>query len=127
MDKLEWQRIHRIKTNNQDTKKYEKTKKGFLMRTYRNMKSRVFGVQKQKIHLYLGKHLLSKEDFYSFSLADSTFNRLFEEWEKSNYYRKNTPSIDRINSSGGYELGNIRWLTHSENSKLGSHKRHGML
>ena len=34
--KREWNRMKRVKSN-----QYEKTKKGFVMRMYRNMKSRV--------------------------------------------------------------------------------------
>ena len=40
--------------------RYEKTPKGFLMRLYRNMKSRVKGVQQAKHHLYEHCELLRK-------------------------------------------------------------------
>lgn len=113
----------RIRTGNWSYKKYEKTKNGFLMRTYRNMKSRILGIQKLKAHLYLGKELLAKEEFYKFSLQSVDFHSLFEVWENSNYNRKLTPSIDRINSDLGYSLDNIRWITHSENSGLGNKKK----
>lgn len=83
--KLQKQKEYRNRTSNSVTKAYEKTKKGFLMRTYRNMKSRVSGVLKNKNHLYLGKELLDKEIFYEFSLNNNSFNLLFENWEKSNY------------------------------------------
>lgn len=114
---------YRKLNNNANTKKYEKTKNGFLVRTYRNMKSRVEGVQKLKAHLYVGKELLSKIEFYNFSLNDSNFHKLFLEWESSNYSRKLTPSIDREISTEGYNLKNIRWITHSENSRLGALSR----
>ena len=41
MNKNEKQRLSRKLNNNLHTKKYEKTKKGFLVRLYRNMLSRV--------------------------------------------------------------------------------------
>ena len=41
------------------------------------MKSRVEGIQKLKAHLYLGKELLPKTEFYNFSLSDFNFNKLF--------------------------------------------------
>lgn len=123
MNKLERQREIRKLNGNASIKKYEKTKNGFLVRTYRNMKSRVEGVQKLKAHLYLGKELLPKLDFYNFSLNDSNFNKLFSEWESSNYSRKLTPSIDREISTEGYNITNIRWITHSENSRLGALSR----
>lgn len=122
--KNERQRERRSKNGNNDTKKYEKTKKGFLMRTYRNMKSRISGVQKDKSHLYFGKFLCGKEFFYKWSLENENFHNLFDSWGKSKYCRKLTPSIDRIDSSKGYEKGNMRWLTHSENSRLGNISRY---
>ena len=114
---LERQRKYRKNNNNKITKKYEKTKKGFLMRTYRNMKSRITGVQKKKYHLYKNLELLDKNEFYNYSLNNSSFNILFENWENNNYSQKITPSIDRIDSNKGYTLDNIRWITHSENSR----------
>lgn len=105
-------------------KKYEKTKKGYLMRTYRNMQSRVSGIQKNKAHLYQGKSLLPREEFYVWALADPNFNTIYHAWVLSGYHRKISPSINRIDSSRGYELDNMEWLTHSENSRLGSLSRH---
>lgn len=113
---LKRQRERRKETGNAVTKRYEKTKRGFLMRCYRNMKSRVCGVQKLKAHLYQGKSLLDRDKFYDWSFSDETFHILFDAWEKSNYDRKLTPSVNRIDSDKGYELLNIEWITHSENS-----------
>ncbi len=101
-------------------KKYEKTINGFLMRLYRNMKSRVTGIQKQKFHLYAGCELLTKEDFYSWAKESEDFLKLFFEWELSGYQRKLTPSVDRINSTYGYRVNNMEWVTNSENSRRGS-------
>ena len=100
-------------------KKYEKTLKGLLMRTYRNMKSRVLGIQYKKAHLYKGLELLDKQEFYAWSLSNTEYNSLFDLWSKSGYDRKLTPSIDRIDSSKGYNKENMRWITHSENSRQG--------
>lgn len=122
--KLEMQRIRRAKTGNATTKKYERTKGGKLMRCYRNMMSRVTGIQYKKEHLYLGKEILSREDFYEFSKNDKSFNELFDAWVASDYDRKLTPSVDRIDSNKGYVLGNIQWITHSENSRKGAQSRH---
>ena len=114
------QRLIRAKTNNKSTKKYEKTKKGFLMRCYRNMLSRVKGVTKNKNHLYLGLEILDKNVFRDWSLHDESFNKLFTIWENSDYDRKKTPSIDRIDSNKGYTLDNIKWVTFSENCRRGA-------
>ena len=117
------QKEYRKRTNNLSTKIYEKTKRGYLVRTYRNMLSRVSGVLKSKSHLYEGLSILDKGDFYKWAEADEGFNNLFAVWEKSGYDTKLAPSIDRINPKEGYSLDNMRWLTHGENSRLGAISR----
>jgi len=117
MDKLERQRERRKLTNNATTKRYEKTPKGYLMRKYRNMESRVTGIQWKKSHLYGGLELLSREDFYNWAFKDDTFMNMLEEYRLSDYDRKLAPTVDRINPDLGYTIENMRWLTHSENSK----------
>ncbi len=114
----------RERTGNATTKKYEKTKSGFLMRMYRNMKSRISGIQSAKYHLYANKDILSKEDFYSWAKDNKQFDALFNLYEQSNYNMKLAPSIDRIDSSKGYVISNMQFITHSENSKKGSISRH---
>ena len=126
-DKNSLQREYRDRTGNVATKKYEKTKNGFLMRLYRNMNSRINGVQKQKHHLYKGKYLLPKDVFYTWAKSSSEFHSLFANWEQSGYERKLSPSVDRIDSSRGYHLDNIEWVTHSENSRRGCLSRYGKL
>lgn len=118
------QREKRKRTGNWDYKKYEKTKNGFLMRLYRNMLSRVSGIQRAKYHLYAGCSLLPKDEFYSWAKSSEDFLRLFREWEWSGYDRKLTPSVDRIDSTYGYQLDNMEWVTHSENSRRGTMNRH---
>lgn len=119
-EQLRKQRERRKRTGNATTKKYEKSPKGFLMRLYRNMQSRVTGVQKQKFHLYQGKELLDRQDFYNWSIDNAIFLEMFEIYKSSEFNRKLAPTVDRIDSSKGYSLDNMRWLTHSENSRLGS-------
>lgn len=117
---LERQRQRRAETNNAVTKKYERTKKGKLMRLYRNMQSRIYGVQKAKHHLYKGKPLLDKQEFYEWALSCEEFHKLYDAWVDSDYDRKLTPSVDRVDSTKGYEVGNMEWVTHSENSRRGA-------
>lgn len=114
------QRDLRKANGNAYSRAYEKTKNGFLMRMYRNMQSRIEGIQKAKHHLYEGKELLPRGKFYGWAKCNETFDRLFNDWEKSGYDRKLTPSVDRIDSSKGYILSNMEWVTHSENSRRGS-------
>ena len=115
---LRKQRERRARTNNADTRKYERTKKGKLMRTYRNMQSRVQGILKKKAHLYSGLPILPREDFYSWAMASNAFHQLFDGWVASGYQCGESPSVDRIDANEGYVLGNMRWLTHRENSRL---------
>lgn len=125
-DELRKQRERRKRQGNAVTKKYERTKRGKLMRIYRNMKSRINGIQKKKAHLYAGKSLLGKNEFYEWSLNSKEFHELFDEWVKSGYSRKLAPSVDRIDSSIGYKLGNMEWVTHSENSRRGNLARQSL-
>jgi hypothetical protein len=118
--RLAIQRERRRANGNADTLKYEKSKKGFLMRAYRNMKSRITGVQQAKFHLYEGKRLLPKDQFYEWAINSKDFHRLFDAWEAGGYDRKLTPSVDRVDSDHGYWLWNMEWVTHSENSRRGA-------
>lgn len=117
------QRAYRKATGNAATKKYEHTKHGKLMRNYRNMKSRIEGVQWLKAHLYAGKSLLPKDEFYAWAMECNSFHRLYQEWVESDYDRKLAPSVDRKDSRLGYEVGNMEWVTHSENSRRGAVSR----
>lgn len=119
-EKNERQRAYRAANGNSATRKYEKTVRGFLMRSYRNVVSRMTGVQSSKFHLYAGKELsISKSDFYDMAMNSDEFKQLWAAWVKSGYDMRMTPSFDRIDSSLGYVPGNVRWITHSENSRLG--------
>ena len=117
MNKNEKQKLYRAKTNNSTTKKYEKTFNGFVMRMYRNMQSRITGVQTKKSHLYLGKELMSKDEFYSIAKNSDKLKALFTEWELSCYSRRLAPSIDRIDSSKGYTFDNVRFVQFHENCR----------
>jgi hypothetical protein len=115
---LRKQREYRLTTNNAATTKYEHTKKGKLMRTYRNMQSRVRGILKKKAHLYAGLPILPRSDFYRWALASNSFHSLYDGWVASNYRCGESPSVDRIDATEGYVISNMRWLTHRENSRL---------
>lgn len=117
------QRAYRKANGNACTLKYERTKGGKLMRLYRNMKSRIEGVQKAKHHLYAGKYLMPKDEFYVWAISSPDFHRLFAEWVAADYDRKLAPSVDRVDSKVGYRAWNMQWVTHSENSRRGSVSR----
>lgn len=122
-EKNKKRREYRRRTADLSTHKYERTPKGFLMRKYRNMQSRITGIQKLKAHLYKGKELLGREEYYSWAFNSDDFNRLYAQWVKSGYDRKLCPTVDRIDPKYGYFLENMRWITHSENSRRGAKKK----
>lgn len=122
-EQLEKQRKWRKADGNATTKRYEKTPRGFLMRLYRNMKSRTSGVQKLKYHLYRGKCLLDKQEFYTWALSQESFWKLYSKWVASGYERRLAPSADRVDPSKGYELPNLEWVTMGENSRRGTLSR----
>jgi hypothetical protein len=111
-----WQRQHRLQTGNANTKKYEKTPKGFLMRAYRNLQSRCEGLIKP--HIYMGLPRMSREDFYLWAWHDTMFWNLYRAWVQAGYPRKMSPSVNRIDPARGYTRDNVEWLTHSVNSAL---------
>ena len=102
---------------------YEKTPKGYLVRKYRNMLSRVKGIQKKKAHLYADLCILSKEEFYQWAIHHPEFKLMFARYIANNHDRKLAPTVDRIDSTKGYVLSNMQWLTHSENSSKGAKNR----
>ena len=115
---LKWRREYQKRVGYGRCQRYQRTPKGFWMRLYRNMQSRVTGVQKLKAHLYFGKELLPREDFYEWANNSKHFWVLWEAWIESGYDRKLTPSVNRIDSTRGYTLDNMEWLTNSQNSAL---------
>lgn len=123
-ERLKYQQEQRLLNGNQYTKTYEKTMNGFLMRMYRNMKSRVTGVQSKKAHLYKDKELMDKDLFYEFAKCSPVFLTLFYQYEGSGYSQKLAPTPDRIDSTKGYTIDNIQWVTHSVNSRRGAISKH---
>lgn len=115
------QKIRGKLNGNKDTVRYRKTPKGYLMTTYTNMTGRVKG--NVKPHLYKGLDILPREDFYAWALKDSTFTDMLTVYAATGYDQRFAPSIDRIDTKEGYVIGNIRWLTHSENSSLGGQNK----
>lgn len=87
------------------------------------MLSRVTGVQQKKAHLYEGLPILTSVEFKEWAINREDLKQIYAKWVASGNKRKLTPSIDRINTDEGYLIGNIRWLTHSENSSLGARSK----
>jgi hypothetical protein len=106
------------------TKKYERTKKGFLMRKYHHMRGRIDGHDYYPgAYMWAGKEILPKDEFYQWAINNNDFHELFDAWEKSGYERKLCPSVDRIDSSLGYIIGNMRFTTFQVNCIRGWQSR----
>ena len=102
---------------------WRRTIRGLLSVKYSNMQQRCKGDHQKR---YEGLDLLPRYEFMEWGLNDPTFNMLFEAWHEAGCPYRLTPSIDRIDTTGGYTLGNIRFLTHSDNARRGAMRRwHG--
>lgn len=92
-----------------------------LSTKYKDMKRRVNGKTKQ-VSRSLNKYICSKEAFINWCYEKNNMKKfmvLYKDWGINNYSKKFAPSIDRIDSSKGYHINNIQWLTHSQNSRKG--------
>lgn len=109
------QRERRRKSKGKNTKKYERTFNGKLMRTYRNMESRVKGILLKKSHIYKGLPIVSRDEFYDWSKNNKDYREIFDSWVESGYILRKSPSIDRKDPEKGYTLDNMRWVAFSYN------------
>ena len=67
---------------------------------------------------------MPREVFYEWAKNHPDFLKLFKRWVSSGNDRKLVPTVNRINSSGGYSLDNVEWLTNSANCSLAGSVRH---
>lgn len=65
---------------------------------------------------YFGLEICTKSEFISLFLTDINFLKLYKNWQNNNYLRKYAPSIDRIDNIKGYVTGNLRFISHAENT-----------
>jgi hypothetical protein len=91
----------------------------FLGYIYTQMNKRVRGTSGTKRpDLYLGLPILPRDVFITWSKNHPDFLSMYKRWFSSGFDRKLTPSVNRMNSSKGYILGNIEWMTNSQNCGL---------
>ena len=96
------------------TEKY-RTLEGRIIKAYKHMSNRVRG-KGSSPKLYEGLEICTKDEFTKWALQDRNYKVLLESWEKQGYPLTLTPTVDRIDSKRGYSLGNIQWLSYSDNA-----------
>jgi len=80
-----------------------------LYRIYMHMKQRCYNSKHENYHIYGGKGIKICDEWLK-----SFVN--FKEWSFLNYYNDKM-TLDRIDSTKGYEPTNCRWVTNSQNAK----------
>jgi hypothetical protein len=91
------------------------------MHTIHGLSHKMYASMKRRIKLGFvpSANCISDEAFYSFAITNEDLQRLFIAWEESGFIIRLTPSIDRIDNKLGYEIGNLQFITQSENSSKG--------
>lgn len=87
----------------------------YLSTRYTEIKQRCTNPNNHTNYLYAGKLKMTRDEFLNRFKNDPTFINLFNSWKQSNYDLRLSPSVDRIDNSGFYEISNLQFITHSEN------------
>jgi len=82
------------------------------------MLQRVNGKNTRHPHLFKGKPILEREFFKTWSKNHPEFLMLYKQWVMSRYNNKLTPSVNRLDSSRGYTIDNMEWVTFSQNCTM---------
>lgn len=93
-----------------------RTVRGHVKHLYSGMKCRVTTTNPAVVRSSTGKPILSHEAFLLWSLNQSRYLLLHASWAEAGYPRKLAPSVDRLDNTKGYVIGNMEWVTQQENS-----------
>src|SRR3974390_1975749 len=96
---------------------YRRTLRGFLDQKYTAMSRRIRGKDKNCVSTVKGLSIIPRQLFLSWAYQQPELEILFKQYKKANWNFKLCPTIDRINTTKGYEFGNMRFITQSENAK----------
>lgn len=100
-----------------DKKRYRTNPDRYLKHKYYMMRRRCTHLTKSH-ESYFGRDCLSMDEWTAFCLeTKEIFLCLFHQWQDGGFQRKESPSIDRIDNSKGYIMGNLQWITQSQNSR----------
>jgi len=67
-----------------------------------------------------GMTLIDRESFIAWAGQSAVYAGLFESWQMAGFPMRLVPTVDRINYRQGYVVGNMQFLTHSENVLKGN-------
>lgn len=98
--------------------RYKATIDRFLSNIYTRMLQRVRGLNTRNPHLFKGKPILEREFFKMWSKNHPEFLILYKQWVISEFNNKLTPSVNRLDSSRGYTIDNMEWVTFSQNCTM---------
>lgn len=93
------------------------TKRDILNNRWQGLKSR------QGTRGYEGVKVLCTKSEFLKELDNEELQVLYDAWVSGGRTFASTPSIDRIDPRGHYELSNMRWLSFSENARRGGKNR----
>jgi len=104
------------------THKGNATINAYLSRSYSGMKRRIEGRgggnREGETKYWKGKPILPRDVFMTWAKNHPDFLSLYKRYVMSDFDIKLAPSVNRMDSNKGYVLGNIEWLTQSQNSAL---------
>jgi len=103
---------------NSRCKKCENTAVNARQRTRAGLVTKIYGNQLN--HSKTRGHIppkYSRVDLQEWLFLQDRFHLMYDEWVKSGFVKKLTPSIDRLNDSRGYAFDNIQLVTWEDNYK----------
>lgn len=104
-------------------KNWQLSKLNFLKQKYKYMRQRVYNISNRykwgTSPVYKNIRLCSKEAFLEFALKNKRFDTLFAAYKRSHGKLLKAPSVDRIDPKKGYVVGNMQFLSFSDNAKKG--------
>ena len=99
-----------------DTNRHRYSIQRIFNHRYAGIKARCKGTgRKYKV---TGSTPLSKEQWNKWCYDKENYKKFmsyYKVWVDTGFLNKTAPSIDRIISTKGYDIGNLQWLSHSEN------------
>lgn len=92
---------------------------------YSALKTRcVTGRSNGKQYKVTGSKFLSKQEWLEWCYSEENYKKFIEiynNWVKNDFKEKFSPSIDRVDNNKSYIIGNLQWLTKSENCSKYTH------